>query len=145
MPTILSDPPPILYILLGTAAIILAAVWARFRTTKLLTAFAGVAGLLLLLFLIDRFVESPREQAVRKMKELAAATQSRRMDEAFRHISESFNYHGMSKSALRDRGRSCEVPPDAYPRLEQGGVVGAEASRPALGAQQGDGTALTCP
>src|SRR5262245_49521741 len=108
MPTALSDPSPTLYIVLGVVAVILAALWVRKPSRGNLIQFAIGAVVLLLVFLIDTMVESPREQSVRKMQEMAAATQNRRMDEAFRHLSDSFNYNGITKSALREKARWAE-------------------------------------
>jgi hypothetical protein len=106
--TALTDPSPTIYIVLGTVVIILAALWVRNRTrSNLIQLGIGVA-FLLAIVLCDTLVESPREQAVRKMKEMAQATRERRMDDAFRHISDTFNYNGITKTALRERARSAE-------------------------------------
>jgi hypothetical protein len=107
----LTDPSPTLYIILGTVVIILAALWARNRTRSNLIRLAIGVAFLLAVVLCDALVESPREQAVRKMKEMARATQEKRMDDAFRHISDSFNYNGMTKTALRARARWAEEQP----------------------------------
>jgi hypothetical protein len=107
----LTDPSPTLYIILGTVVIILAALWARNRTRSNLIQLGIGGAFLLAVILCDALVESPREQAVRIMKEMARATQERRMDDAFRHISDSFNYNGITKTALRERARWAEAQP----------------------------------
>jgi hypothetical protein len=108
----LTDPSPTIYVILGTVVIILAALWARNRTRSNLIQLAIGAAFLLAVVICDALVESPREQAVRIMKEMARATQERRMDDAFRHISDSFNYNNaISKTALRERARWAEAQP----------------------------------
>jgi hypothetical protein len=107
----LTDPSPTIYIVLGTVVIILAALWARNRTRSNLIQLGIGGAFLLAVILCDALVESPREQAVRIMKEMARATQERRMDDAFRHISDTFNYNGITKTALRDRARWAEAQP----------------------------------
>jgi hypothetical protein len=107
----LTDPSPTLYIILGTVVIILAALWARNRTRSNLIQLAIGVAFLLAVVVCDVLVESPREQAVRLMKEMARATQERRMDDAFRHISDTFNYNGITKTALRDRARWAQDQP----------------------------------
>src|SRR5262249_25495090 len=62
MPTVLSDPSPTLYVILGALVIIFGAIAARRQKRSDVINFAIPAVLLLALFLIDRAFESPREQ-----------------------------------------------------------------------------------
>jgi hypothetical protein len=103
MPTFLSDPSTSVYLLLGTAAIVAGAVWLSGRSRKALVATA-VCGLLLgLVYLIDFLVESPREQAVRKMRELALATQTNDSPGITRHFAEQFRYGSTTKKQVAEQ------------------------------------------
>jgi len=92
MLTSLSDPSPTLYAVLAILAAILGGLWVRSRSRGDLIRFAIGLAALVIVFLIDRFVESPREQASRKIEEIAKATQEKKWDEMFKHFSPSFKY-----------------------------------------------------
>lgn len=102
MPTVLSDPSPTFYIILGVVVIVLAAIWVRTPKRGNLVQFAAGVGVLLLVFVVDTLVESPREEAVRRMKEMARATRERQAETFARHVSESFASGGVTKTGLRD-------------------------------------------
>jgi hypothetical protein len=53
-------------------------------------------------FLLDRLVETRREQITRKLHEMAAAVRTQDLDRIFAHISEQFNVFGKNKAAFRD-------------------------------------------
>ncbi len=92
MPTFLSDPAPTVYAIVAVMAIALWAIYLRSRKKKdLFSAIGGVA-VLLAIFLIDRFVESPREESTRKMQEMSALSANKNWDDMFKHVSDSFNY-----------------------------------------------------
>jgi hypothetical protein len=55
---------------------------------------------LILVFAIDYFVESTREQSVRKLTAMVDALNSRNQDALLVHVSESFIYKGRKKSQL---------------------------------------------
>jgi hypothetical protein len=103
MPTALSDPTTSLYVILGAIAVILGLVAARRQKRSDVINFLIPAVALLALFVIDRATESPREQAVRKLQEMEAASQAKNYDEVFKHVSEAFQYKSLDKKALRDR------------------------------------------
>jgi hypothetical protein len=89
------------YILLGGLALLSSLLYRRNRRTP----WAVLAGIFLALlvgyFLLDRLVETGREQAHRKMREMAAAVAARKPEGIFQHISEQFEFHGMNKAAFR--------------------------------------------
>lgn len=101
MPTVLSDPPPAVYFTLFLAALIVGGLWVRYRRRSLLLAASVVLALLLLLFAIDRTTESPREQAVRRVNEMAAALTERNWTRFAEHVSESFDAGGLKKADLK--------------------------------------------
>lgn len=108
MPTFLSDPPTKLYIALAFLTALLCAIWFL-RQTRLKLIAASVALLVLLaLFLCDKLFESPREEAMRKMIEMSAATKAKKLDDAFKHVSESFHYHELDKKGLYEKGKWAE-------------------------------------
>lgn len=73
MPTFLSDPPQVLYLLLGGLLVITGLVAAQRQDRRSVIPFAGAFFLILVLFVIDRAVETPREEAVRRTQVLAMA------------------------------------------------------------------------
>ena len=115
MPTLFSDPSSTVYVLL--TVVVLVAIWLWFRSSQTLKAYLYV-GLVFLLVAgwvaVDRFVESPREEAVRRMEAITAAVNERKRDELAPHIADTFDYHGMDRDAL-----TSAIP---WHRLEQDNV-----------------------
>ncbi len=101
MPTVLADPPPAVYVTLVLAALVVGGLWVRYRRRALLLAAALVVVCLILVGLIAAFTESPREQAVRKVKELAQAVSAQDWAKFSEHVSESFSADGLKKGDLR--------------------------------------------
>ena len=66
MPTFFSDPPSVLYLVMAAGAFVAGGVWFNRRTRPALVVFGAVLGLIALVFLLDRVLESPREEAVRR-------------------------------------------------------------------------------
>lgn len=102
MPTWLSDPTPLMYVLL--TIVVLAALWGWFRSSQ--TWKVNVLVVLILLgvvavIVIDQLIESPREEAVRKLETMAEAANARRWDDVFEHVSDQFQYHSSDKAAFR--------------------------------------------
>ena len=108
MPTLLSDPTRAMYIVLGAMVVILGATALRRQKKSDVITFAVAAVLLLVLYIIDRSFESPREQVVRNIQEMGAASQSKKYDDLFKHVSDSFDYKGLDKKALREKARLAE-------------------------------------
>lgn len=108
MPTFLSDPSTALYAILGVAVLVTGVLAARRQRRTDLINFAIPAAVLVAVFLIDRFVESPRETVERKVKEMGAASRDRKYDDLFKHVSDQFKYKSLDKKALRDRARQAE-------------------------------------
>lgn len=108
MPTALSDPSPALYLILGVITVIFGAIAVRRQRRSDLINFLIPAALLLALFLIDKAFESPREAVVRKLKEMESASQARKYDELFKHVSDSFKYKSLDKKGLRDKATVAE-------------------------------------
>lgn len=108
MPTALSDPSTALYAVLGVAALVLGLLALRKQTRSAAINFAIPAAALLAVFLIDRFVESPREMAVRKIREMGAASRDKKVDDVLKHVSDSFKYRALDKKGLRDRAQQAE-------------------------------------
>ena len=94
MPTALSDPSPTLYAFLVILVLVLAGVWYRKQKTGNLIRLIAAVVAILTVFLIDRFVESPREEASRKVQEMAKASQEKNWNGILEHISDSFVYKG---------------------------------------------------
>jgi hypothetical protein len=101
MPTFLADPPPAVYVTLILALLVVGGLWVRYRRRVLLLAATLVLACLLLVGLVAALTESPREQAVRKVKDMAQAVSSQDWAKFSEHVSESFNADGLKKGDLR--------------------------------------------
>ncbi len=77
MPTILSDPPFALYLVLAAALAITGAIAASRQDRRSGIAFGIAILVLLLVFAIDRFRASPREEAVQGAQALVAAAEAK--------------------------------------------------------------------
>ena len=104
------------YLILGALAILVAALWARsgfvvFRekdsgtSKRQLDWTPLVLGVLVLFglvyFLLDRLVETRREQITRKLQAMAGAVKKHDSDGIFTHISNQFRFQGLDKAGFR--------------------------------------------
>lgn len=95
------DPPRSLYLILIVAAVIAGAVCAKYQTRKTFLIFLAVAALLLTLFLVDTFAESPREEAVRRVQAMAQAATEMKPEAFLEHVSTRFEKNGKTRNDLR--------------------------------------------
>jgi hypothetical protein len=117
MPTVLSDPSPNLYAVLVIIVLVLAGIAYRRQKRGDVIRFIVAVAALVALFLIDHFVESPREQASRKVLAMAQASQEKKWDDVVTHVSDSFKYHGpngheFDKEGFRQLGKRAESIPE---------------------------------
>jgi hypothetical protein len=106
MPAWLVEGSPTLYFLFACAGVVCAASWWRTRKRKYAVG-VGVAGLLILgVWLLDRAIESEREQIVRKVYEVADAITAGDIDGAFRHVSEHFERSGWDRARFHEFARN---------------------------------------
>ncbi len=102
------------YVSLAAVGIFLLLAWQQTRKRLWLIGVGAVAVLAGLYFLLDRTVETDREQVERKVREMAAAVRTRNTDAIFTHISDRFNRNGRDKAQFRQmvdgvlRGRQVE-------------------------------------
>lgn len=90
------------YLFLAVLAGILVALWTRDRRRKLWLILASVALLLVgVYFLLDRFVETRREQITRKLQEMAFAVKKKDVGKIFQHISDNFQTGSFNKATFR--------------------------------------------
>lgn len=95
------------YAVLAALAVFLLLIWWQTRKRWLVVAVVFVAALVGFYDLLDRIVETDREQIVRKLKEMAAAVSAHNLDAAFVHISDQFrSAGGKSKSDLRNTAQT---------------------------------------
>jgi hypothetical protein len=89
------------YVVLAAAAALLLVAWWQTRKRYWLIGAGAVVGLVGLYFLLDRLVETDREQVVRKVREMAAAVEARNIDGIFVHVSKEFRLGGLDKDGFR--------------------------------------------
>lgn len=110
MPTFLTDPSPSLLLVLGATLVVTAGVWWSRRDRKSLVALLAVAGVAGLVFLIDFTIESPREEAVRRVQAMVTAADARDSEAFVSHLAEKFEYRGegnpvgMTRDQIRKSG-----------------------------------------
>lgn len=102
MPTFLSDPPQALLLLLAVVAIVAAVPLARNQDRRSLFVFLGCLAPLLLLLLLDRLVESPREEASRKVRAMADAATAADGARFVEHLSASFRIGPADREKVRN-------------------------------------------
>jgi hypothetical protein len=108
MPTLLSDPSTSLYVILGVISVILGSIALRRQKRSDAINFAIPLAALVALFLIDYFVESPREQVVKAIQEMETATQNKKHEDVFKHVSEKFQYESLDKKGLQEKAKHAE-------------------------------------
>jgi hypothetical protein len=101
MPTFLSDPSTPFYTLLGALVIILGLVALRRQKRSDLVNLGIGAVVVLAVFLIDRAVESPREEVEHVVNDMARAAEKSDYDAVFQNVSDSFSYKGKDKKVAR--------------------------------------------
>jgi hypothetical protein len=107
MPTFLSDPPSVVYLVLAAVALVAGLVWLNRRTRKSLLVFLGVLALVGVVFLIDRLFESPREEAVRRVQAMARAADHGDAEAFASHLADTVKYQdaGGVKTLTREQLR----------------------------------------
>ncbi len=90
------------YVLFAAAAAALLYTGLQARKRSLLVACGIVAALIGVYFLLDRMVETGREQVRRKVQDLAAGVSARDADRVLAHVSERFSSQGRNKAAMRN-------------------------------------------
>lgn len=104
MPTFLIDPPPSLYFVLAALLLLVGLVCLSRRNRKVRIIFIAILLLAAIISLCDSLVTSPRESAVRGVKELSAAINARDWDAFEARVSKDFQYKGVVKKAdLRNK------------------------------------------
>jgi hypothetical protein len=101
MPTVLTDPAPALYLILLAIVLVLGAILARYQDRRSLIRFGIALAVLLLLYLIDKTNESPREEAVRRIQAMAQAADQKQPDAFVEHVAETVEYRGSTEKPTR--------------------------------------------
>jgi len=98
-------------LLLIVAVIVLAVIWYRGRDRRVLAALGGVAGALILLFLISGLVrlvggKTDQELIVEAIEDMAAGVRAQDLDRIFAHVSDTFDLDSTTtKPMLREFAR----------------------------------------
>lgn len=105
MPNFLSDPPQLVYILLAGLLVVSGAIAAQKQDRRAVIPFGVAFLLMMLVFLMDRFSESPREEAVRRVHMMAMAADAKSADAFVEHLADKVTVQtaeGQTKTATRD-------------------------------------------
>lgn len=94
MPTLLSDPPGVVYLLLFTAGVISGAVAFRRQDRRSVGVFLALVVTIAALGLIDLGFESPREEAVRRVQAMALAVHQKDPEAFLAQIAPTLEYNG---------------------------------------------------
>ena len=103
MPQFLADPPLTVYLVLAAVAVVAGLVWLSRRTRRTFGVFLAVLTVAVAVGLIDLLFESPREAAVRGVRELSKAINARDWDRFDSRVSKEFEYKGLKKADLRNK------------------------------------------
>ena len=88
MPSFLTDPPQVVYLLLGGLLVLTGAIAAQKQDRRATLAFGVAFLLMLLVFLLDKTSESPREEAVRRTNMMAQAADAKNPDAFGEHVAD---------------------------------------------------------
>jgi hypothetical protein len=102
MPTVLSDPAPVLLVIYAIAALVALGVWYRRRDRKSQIALAATLAIVAALIGLSVWFESPREVAIRRVNGVIAAMNRYDTGAAVEHVSDRFDYRGVKKTGLRN-------------------------------------------
>jgi hypothetical protein len=94
MPTFFSDPPVWLYLLLGCALVVTGGIAAQYQDRRTTLSFGIAFFLLLLVFLLDRTNESPREEAIRRTHQMKMAADAKNPDAFVEHVADEVVLQG---------------------------------------------------
>jgi hypothetical protein len=97
MPTWLSDPSDGFYLVLFVFVVVSVTLWLRNRTRRSLMWAAVAVAVLVLVFVCDRLFESPREEAVRRVRDISDAINARNWDKFQANLSDGFEFKGKKK------------------------------------------------
>ena len=101
VPNFFSDPPTYAILLYAIAAMIAVAVWYRRRDRKSHVAMIAVLAIVAALIFVSYKLESPREEAIRRVNGVIDAMNRFEAGQAVEHVSETFNYRGAVRSSLQ--------------------------------------------
>ena len=131
---------PTVYVILAAAAVLLFVAWWQTRKRPWLYATVAFLALIGLYFLLDRLVETDREQIVRKVEEMSAGVRERNVERIFANVSEQFRLNNQNRATFRAfaeqairRGQVTEVkawdfqfPDDFRTKVRRTGTTGPQ-------------------
>ena len=89
------------YVILAAVAVLLLVAWWQTRKRYWYFGIVAFLALIGLYFLLDRLVETDREQIERKVKEMSAGVRERNVDRIFANVSEQFRLNNQNRAAFR--------------------------------------------
>src|SRR6185437_1241683 len=110
MPTFLSDPAPAFYLIVLAFVVITAAVAGRNQDRRSIIRFAVALAVLLAVYGIDKAVESPREEAVRRIEAMAHAADAKNPDRFVEHLADSVEFRNSAQPIVLKKGAVHNLP-----------------------------------
>jgi hypothetical protein len=102
----LTDNATTLYILLGLMAAALLMIWRSNRQNKYLGGAVGALLLMGLIWVLSRFHISDSKQLEMTVQAMANAVAAGKVDDLFKHISNDFQYKGMTRDEVYEKSQT---------------------------------------
>ena len=99
----LADRANVVLFLLAALAIIFLYAWWTTRRAKFWRGAAAVFGVMLLVWLLTKFVVTDRQQIVRNLDAMATAVEKHDADGLFKHVSKDFRFGASNREELHKR------------------------------------------
>ena len=99
----IADQANVFYFVFGVAVLLLLALGWRTRRAKYWSYAAGAASLLLLVFILTKFVVTDRQQIALNLEAMRRATIDANPDALFAHISKDFRFGTRTRDELYNR------------------------------------------
>jgi hypothetical protein len=93
MPTFLSDPPQVVFLVLVALTLLTGAIAFNTRHRASIIAFGVVLGVLLLLLILDFSFESPREESIRRVQAMVKAADAKNPAAFVEHLADTVEFH----------------------------------------------------
>lgn len=101
MPSWLVEDPTLAFVFLALVALVLGVLWRQTRQRKYLLGEVVVTGLVIVVALLSRYVETDNKRIIHSIEEMAEGVRTHNMDRIFAQIADSFHYGTLDKKGFR--------------------------------------------